>query len=233
MCGRYVTRIDDALEREWSLIRHTPDLGYESYNVAPTQEVPVIRGPGDGNGGNQLSLMRWGLIPFWAQGVAPKYSTINATIEKLKDAPTWRGPWRRNQRCAQIATGFYEWQVQADGSKVPYYIHLNDQEQFGFAAIWDASTNAEGVTLESCAHVTLPANALLAEIHNSKRRMPAILAKEDRELWLNGSPDEAFAALKPYPDTHMVAWPVSTRVNKPSQNDARLINALSPAAGAT
>jgi putative SOS response-associated peptidase YedK len=69
----------------------------------------------------------------------------------------------------------------------------------------------------------MPANRLLSEIHNTQHRMPAILAREDREAWLSGSDEEAWATLRPYPDEHMVAWPVSTRVNKPANNDARLI----------
>jgi putative SOS response-associated peptidase YedK len=52
--------------------------------------------------------LHWGLIPFWAKGVQPKYSTINATVEKLKDGATWRGPWKRGQRCIMPALGFYE-----------------------------------------------------------------------------------------------------------------------------
>jgi putative SOS response-associated peptidase YedK len=38
------------------------------------------------------------------------------------------------RRCVLPATGFYEWQVQADGrTKRPYYVTANDQEIFGFA----------------------------------------------------------------------------------------------------
>jgi putative SOS response-associated peptidase YedK len=64
----------------------------------------------------------------------------------------------------------------------------------------------------------------MAEIHNAKKRMPAILTQDDREAWLTGTAEEAFAALRPYPDTHLVAVPVSTRVNKPENNDATLID---------
>jgi putative SOS response-associated peptidase YedK len=72
-------------------------------------------------------------------------------------------------------------------------------------------------------HITVPANSLMGEIHNTQHRMPAILSKDDREAWLTGSPDEAWATLKPYPEDHMVAWPVSTRVNTPKNGDAKLI----------
>ncbi len=61
--------------------------------------------------------------------------------------------------------------------------------------------------MESCTIVTMPANKLMTAIHNVKHRMPAILAKEDRDAWLTGTPDEAFTVIKQYPDTHMVATP--------------------------
>jgi len=64
---------------------------------------------------------------------------------------------------------------------------------------------------------------LVGEIHNTKHRMPALLGKADREAWLSGSPEEAWETLTPYPDDLMVAWPVSTRVNSPKNNDASLI----------
>jgi putative SOS response-associated peptidase YedK len=230
MCGRYVFPDDAAIEREFTLVR-TEWKFPASYNVAPTQDVPVVRANREGE--HTGALLHWGLIPFWAKGVQPKYSTINATIEKLTDGATWRGPWKRGQRCIMPATGFYEWQVLADGkSKQPYYITLNDQDVFGFAALWDSSKGDDGVTVESCTIVTMPANALMTEIHNVKHRMPAILAKADRDAWLTASPDDAFRLLRQYPDTHMVATPVSKRVNTPKNNDVLLISpvAHSPAA---
>jgi len=132
--------------------------------------------------------------------------------------------WQRGQRCILPALGFYEWQVLPDGkSKQLYYITLNDQHIFGFAGLWDSSAGADGIKIESCTIVTMPANKLMAEIHNAKHRMPAILAKEDLDTWLTAAPEEAFTVIKQYPDTHMVATPVSKRVNTPKNNDAELI----------
>jgi putative SOS response-associated peptidase YedK len=228
MCGRYVSPDDAAMEREFNLVR-TEWRFPASYNVAPTQDVPIVRLNKDGE---RTGIgVHWGLIPFWAKGVQPKYSTINATVEKLTDGATWRGPWKRGQRCIMPATGFYEWQLLADGkSKQPYYITVNDQELFGFAGLWDSSRRDDGVIVESCTIVTLPANALMTEIHNVKHRMPAILAKEDREAWLKATPEVALTLLRQYPDTHMVATPVSTRVNTPKNNDAELIVGIVTAA---
>jgi putative SOS response-associated peptidase YedK len=225
MCGRYVSPDQASIEREYALVRHEWQFP-PSYNVAPTQDVPIVRTSKDGQ--RNGTRVHWGLIPFWAKGVQPKYSTINATDEKLIDGATWPGPWKRGQRCIMPALGFYEWQVQADGkSKQPFYITMNDQDMFGFAALWDSSTGADRVAVESCTIVTMPANKLMTEIHNVKHRMPAILEKEDREAWLTGSPEEAFQVIKQYPDTHMVATPVSARVNTPKNNDVQLIEAIS------
>jgi putative SOS response-associated peptidase YedK len=220
MCGRYVSPDEASIEREFNLVR-TEWQFPPSFNVAPTQSVPVIRNL---DGKPHGALMRWGLIPFFARGVPPKYSTINARMETVQTAASYRGPWKRGQRCLVVARGFYEWQVQADGkTKVPFYITMNDQEVAAFAGLWDSSRTDGGAYIESVTHITVPANKLLGEIHNTQHRMPAILAKNDREAWLSGTPDEAWATLKPYPDEHTVAWPVSTRVNTPKNNDAQLI----------
>jgi putative SOS response-associated peptidase YedK len=220
MCGRYVSPDEASIEREYNLVRTEWNFP-PSYNVAPTQNVPVVRASKDG--ARTGARLHWGLIPFWAKGVPPKYSTINATVEKLMDGATWRGPWKRGQRCIVPALGFYEWQLQTDGkTKQPFYIRTDDQEIFGFAGLWDSSVGADGVAVESCTIVTLPANELMAEIHNVKRRMPAILTREDREVWLTGAPDDAFHAIKQYRDAHMTATPVSKRVNTPKNNDAEL-----------
>jgi putative SOS response-associated peptidase YedK len=171
-------------------------------------------------------LLRWGLIPFFAKGEAPKYSTINATVENLERGAAWRGPWSRGQRCIMPAAAFYEWHLGVDGKKNPFLIKLADQEVFGFAALWDRSFKPDGEVIESCALITVPGNGLMRRIHNTGAhpfRMPALLALEDRERWLTGTVAEAKSAIKPYQEGCMVAYQVSTRVNAPKNNDATLI----------
>jgi putative SOS response-associated peptidase YedK len=224
MCGRYVSPDEAAIEREFNLVRSEWQFP-PSFNVAPTQNVPVVRSV---DGKPRGALLRWGLIPFFARGVPPKYSTINARVETVQTAASYRGPWDRGQRCLQIAVGFYEWQVQTDGkTKVPFYITVTDQPIFAFAALWDSSRTDTGQVIESVTHITVPANGMVGEIHNTQHRMPAILEKADREAWLTGTPEEAWETLTPYPDDLMVAWPVSTRVNTPKNNDASLIQPVS------
>jgi putative SOS response-associated peptidase YedK len=224
MCGRYVSPDEASIEREFLLVRHEWNFP-PSYNVAPTQPVPVVRIAADG--ARLGSLMTFGLIPYFAKGIPPKYSTINATVERLAESAAWRGPWSRGQRCIVPALGFYEWQMQADGkTKQPYYITAPDQPILGFAGLWDRSRREDGSNVESCTIITLPANPFMAEIHNVKQRMPAILSRDGRDTWLTGSIEEAHAALKPY--ELLAAHAVSTRVNSPKNNDAALIE---PSAG--
>lgn len=231
MCGRYVSPEASDIERQWNL-RHAPNpFDRVNYNVAPTQQVPVVRRGADA--APVLGALRWGLIPFWAKGVAPKYSTINATIERILDAPSYRGPWRRGQRCIVPALGFYEWQLlEAAGgkpAKQPWYIQIGDQAIFGMAGVWDASTAADGSIVESCTLITLPANRMMAVIHNTRQRMPAILEASQHAAWLQGDADEAFACLTPYADELMIARPVSNRVNSPRNNDAALLQEVARA----
>jgi putative SOS response-associated peptidase YedK len=223
MCGRYITKEQRAMERELPYIDvvRWPDMNAR-YNVTPSQQVPVVRW---WDGQFEGTMMRWGLIPFFARGVVPKYSTINARVESIDSAAAYRGPWKRSQRCVLPASGFYEWHLSEAGVRQPFYIHLADQEVFGFAGLWDRSQGKEG-EIESCTLITMPANPLLQQIHNVQQRMPAILRREDHQAWLQGDAAAARAALIEYPAEAMVAWPVSTRVNSPRNEGPVLIEPL-------
>jgi putative SOS response-associated peptidase YedK len=220
LCGRYVTPDESAIEREFTLVgaQVVPFL-QASFNVAPTQKVPVIRMH---DGQQQLVRMRFGLIPFFANGQPGQYSTINARVETVRTSPAYRAAWKRGQRCLVVASGFYEWQVIADG-KQPWYVSCADQPVFAFAGLWDQSIPEDGEPILSCTIITLPASPFMAQIHNTRLREPAILQRKDRETWLTGTPDEAYACLASYPDDLRSAWPVSRRVNSPRNNDERLI----------
>jgi putative SOS response-associated peptidase YedK len=223
VCGRYATPEESEAERYLAV--HLLRWHFErSYNVAPSQLVPAVR---IAAGEREGVMLRWGLVPFFARGVPTKYSTINARVETITSSACYGGPWSRAQRCILPAVGFYEWHLNADGSKQPFFIHAADQPVFGFAGLWDSSTREDGTVIESCTIITLPANAVMAEIHNApgKQRMPAILRQADHEPWLNGSPAAALASLHSYPSELLGAWRVSGRVNSPKNNGPELLAA--------
>ena len=84
-----------------------------------------------------------------------------------------------------------------------------------------------GEEIRSCTIITTEANDLMDEIHH---RMPVILHPDNYDLWLDPDFDEKEPLkelLKPYPAHAMEAYPVSRRVNKPSNNEPGI---LEPAA---
>src|SRR5690606_19827652 len=99
------------------------------YNVAPTQYAPVVRFS-KSKGRSELTLMRWGLIPFWAKDIEIGNKLINARAETLAEKPSFRGALKY-RRCIIPADGFYEWQKQESG-KQPFNIRRRDHEPLGF-----------------------------------------------------------------------------------------------------
>jgi putative SOS response-associated peptidase YedK len=137
-------------------------------------------------------MVRWGLVPFFTRGEPPKYSTINARIETFETAASYRGPWKRGQRVLQLASGFYEWHLDANGRKAPYLIMVADQDLFAFAGLWDRSVKDDGAAVESVVHITMPGNELLTWVHNTGGMPPLheylqiFNSREPYHTWLEG-----------------------------------------------
>jgi putative SOS response-associated peptidase YedK len=221
MCARYQTPAQAAAERYWQVLE--PLWRFEpSWRVLPTDPVPVVVSL---DGAITGRMMRWGLLPH---GGEAKFPLINATVEKLETWYGWKQPWERRQRCILTMAGFYEPHLFEGSRKEPFYVHLSDRPVFGVAGLWDRRRQEDGGEILSCTLITLPANRLMAEIHNEKQRMPAVLREQDHEAWLRGSPREAKDALVPYPSEIMVAWQVSRRLYAAkTPNDAGLIEPVS------
>lgn len=218
MCGRFVSRTDAAMERAFNVTPRQWRHDWASYNVAPTQAVPVVR---LAEGQRVGDMLRWGLVPAWAKGRPTRYSTINARLESIESAASYRGPWRHGQRCLIPALGYYEWQAVA-GGKQPWFIRLAGGEPFAFAGLWECSRGDDGNAVESCTIITVPANPMVADIH-SKARMPAILAPEALDTWLNAPAAEARMVLATCPADIMDAYRISSRVNSPRNNGQELL----------
>jgi putative SOS response-associated peptidase YedK len=218
MCGRFVSKTDAEIERAFALTRSQWQKDWAGFNLAPSMPVPVVRNL---DGEREGVIMRWGLIPFWARGVPPGYSTINARVETIETAASFRGPWKRGQRCVIPALGFYEWQQLAEG-KQPWFIRMAGGEPFGLAGLWDRSAGSDGESVDSCTIITMPANSLVAGIH-AKGRMPGMLTTEACSAWLEGTAAQARALLVPFPTHQMKAYPVSTRVNSPRNDGPDLL----------
>lgn len=155
----------------------------QEFNGFLHPKTPVIAS----NRPSNIQLFSWGLLPSWAKDVSFQKNTLNARMETLSQKPSFK-PYLQN-RCLILADGFYEWQwLDAQGkNKLKYLITLEDEQAFAFAGLWNGWRNQEtGDILNTYTILTQPATGLMAEIHNSKLRMPFILSREQERAWLEG-----------------------------------------------
>jgi len=215
MCGRYVLPNEDLIADNFTI--HESRWGFElSYNVAPTQTVPVIRREPEGR---VLDGMRWGLVPSWAKDLAIGARAINARAETLSSKPMFRAAYK-SRRCIVPAAGFYEWQVREHG-KVPHFIHRADGKPMAFAGLWESWRSPEDVEVLTCTIVTTSPNDVMQPLHD---RMPVVLDDAAMRAWLDpASPPDALASLLvPYAGA-LEAYPVTTAVGSPRVNTPELI----------
>ena len=210
MCGRYsfTQNPDPALivKPEGTDIQWQP-----RYNLAPSQYAPVI----PQRDSRRIHLMRWGLIPHWANDIKIGFMMINARAETITEKAAYRDPIKRS-RCLVLADGFYEWKREGK-AKQPYYICFKDHRPFAFAGLWERWQQFED-RIDSCAIITTGSNTLMEAIHP---RMPVILNPRDFNTWLDPAVHEP-ASLSPLLSScssdEMKAYPVSTLVNNPRQD---------------
>ena len=228
MCGRFTLASDTETMTQGFLDFAMPMNLSPRYNISPTQDVAVIANtPTDTEIDpemGQVAFFHWGLIPSWAKDPKIGNRMINARSETLSEKPSFRSAYKR-RRCLILADGYYEWkQVPGDRRKQPVYIRLQSQKPFALAGLWEV-WQIEGMDepLRSCTIITCPPNTLLEKIHH---RMPVILPQGAYAEWL--SPDERSAdvlqpLLVPYTDEEMEAYPVSTFVNRPTNDSPACI----------
>ncbi|MDZ4659751.1 MAG: SOS response-associated peptidase [Bythopirellula sp.] len=208
MCGRFSLRakLNSLLQQfgaemvqEWDIVPR--------YNIAPTQQISVIR---QVDGSRELSMMRWGLVPPWAD--SPKAGPVlnNARSEDVAQKPTFRSIIK-NKRCLIPADGFFEWE-KIGKQKQPHYFGITDFQPFAFAGLWQVWKH-DDARIESCAILTTHANEMVGKIHD---RMPVILSPGDYDLWLNPDkqdPTELTYLYEPFASADMETYLVDPEVN--------------------
>jgi putative SOS response-associated peptidase YedK len=214
---------DDAEARE------KPPPGLGRFNVAPTQEILVVRSSPDEkeaeDGEREARLMRWGLVPVWAKDLKVGYRMINAKTENLTKSKAY-GPLvgKFRHRCLIVADGFYEWMKAEDPKqpRQPWRFTVDGGEPFAFAGLctrkeWD-DPEERGVDpdgyLYSATIITTTPNEGVKPVHD---RMPAILPSAEAEAaWLDPrlSTEEAIAMCGPLEARRMEGAPANPALNK-------------------
>jgi putative SOS response-associated peptidase YedK len=229
MCGRITNTFEfSRIRLRWNVDNDLP-LYFPRYNIAPEQtdsgseqKVPVIVRR---DNRNECRPMHWGLIPNWAKDPTVGTRMINARAETLTEKPAFKDIVGI-RRCIIPADGFYEWRKEGK-RKVPMWLHLNSEEPFGLAGLWDVWRNPSGKRIESFTIITTEPNELVRPIHN---RMPVILRPEDEDAWLDVSRTlfgKVRSLLKPYPAELMDAHDVSTIVNSASYDGPDCVRPVS------
>lgn len=217
MCGRYRLSRRKQIIGEYFDASDWQDDWSARFNIAPMQPAPVIR-QHPKEPVRQISTMRWGLIPNWARDASIASGTINAKSETVANKPAFRDSLRL-RRCLIPADGFYEWKRTA-GSKQPFCFEVNYGELFAFAGIWDSWNNPDRQWIKTFSILTTTPNAVTAAVYD---RMPVILDPGSYDLWLDPRMQNVAAIselLKPHEARLMWCYPVSSRLNHVTNDDA-------------
>lgn len=194
------------------------------YNIAPSEGLVVVTNESPGT----MDVFQWGFVPEWADDPDDVPAPINARRETVTEKPMFRDAVE-HRRCLVLADGFYEWQGNR-GHKQPYRVCREDRQPFAFAGLWshwtpheDAASTDGAEERRTTTILTTEANAVVEPIHD---RMPVILEPNEEATWLDGPLEAATGVLDPHPPDPLVAYPVSTRVNDPNNDDADLLQEI-------
>lgn len=224
MCGRYLLISPVEAMRRFFDVGGLLNLP-PRYNVAPTQDAPVLRL--DKEGRRELIQMRWGLVPLWAKDLSMGARCINARAESLERKPAFREAFRQ-RRCLVPTDGFYEWEKKGK-VRQPWRIGPAEDGLMALAGLWERWRAPDGGVVRSFAVITTDANELVAPLHE---RMPAVIPPDGFSEWLDPatSPERLREMLRPYPSNRMKAYPVSRRVNDVRNDDPSCIEPFSQSA---
>ena len=216
MCGRYTQYAAWNELVDYFNVIGPPKNVPARYNIAPTQDAPIVRPTEDGR---ELLMARWWLVPSWSKGPDGKFKMFNARADRLQKSGAYRGPFK-TQRCLVPANGWFEWKTEND-EKQPYYITPKDGGLFAFAGLWDHWEGDEPIT--SFTIITTDANESLKPVH---KRMPVALARENYDAWL--SCEAGAELLQSAPEGAFAYRAVSKRANNSRNEGAELIETPTP-----
>lgn len=185
MCGRYVIEPVDPviiemireinrtkLAEMFTAADQPPITG--SGEILPSNVVPVIASSKTGE--QRVFPMKWGFSRTSVQE-RPGTLLINARAETAAEKPTFRDAWQKH-RCAVPASGYYEW--EHDAEKKPGRKYMIRPE--GKKRVWLAGLYRMEAGIPAFVILTRPADASLTWMHD---RMPLMLPDEEIGQWID------------------------------------------------
>lgn len=183
--------------------RYEPSYYYHAFGLP---ELPVICSADT----KKVRMLKWGLIPPWVrtreEADEIRLKTLNARSDTAHSKPSFSGSFNKS-RCIIPVRGFYEWQHRGK-DRVPWYIYPASEKILVLAGLYSEWTDkSTGEQIGTFTILTTDANAMMADIHNSKKRMPVIIQEGSETGWLDieakgNNPDKL---LKPCPEDFLKA----------------------------
>jgi len=209
MCGRFaLTATPDEVRRLFAYL-DLPNFPQRD-DIRPTEPIGIVVLR---SGERRFELVRWGFVPGWVKDPRAFSLLINARAETAAEKPSFRGAMRHG-RCLIPASGFYEWRSEGSGPKRPFFIAPPGGDLVAFAGLTETWAGADGSEVDTAAILTVPANDLVAPIHD---RMPAVIPPEHFADWLDTARIDAKAAAKllvPAPNDLFAATPLPTAAER-------------------
>lgn len=235
MCGRYLLLSPaEAMRQLFRLVGGLPNFPAR-FNVAPTDPMPIVRLNADLQ--RELVLLRWGLVPAWAEAIGVGSRMINARSETVATKAAFRDSFAR-RRCLVPADGYYEWKVE-EGRRQPYLVRPIDGATMAFAGIWDVwkrphavekgsprDVGPAGEVVETFSIVTGPA---LPSVANTHDRMPVVLDSANFDVWLDPtSPQGDLSEVMVPGHVDLTVTAVGPAVNSVKNDDPTCLDAVAP-----
>jgi putative SOS response-associated peptidase YedK len=216
-----VNLIKEELENRFGATLIDPDKYRPSYYYHAFS-LPIIPAVCSGEP-SIIKLLQWGLIPSRTKNLEQaniiRNKTFNARSESIDTKPSFSSSFR-SKRCIIPVKGYFEWQ-HVGNRKIPWYISHTENEILSIAGIYDDWIDDNtGEKFSTFSIVTTEANDLMANIHNSGKRMPVILDKSSETRWINISISQADAQslLLPCPSEILKAHTISPLINDKSSD---------------
>ncbi|MEV6318781.1 SOS response-associated peptidase [Streptomyces sp. NPDC051776] len=155
MCGRYsASRRPEDLVGLFDVAKWEPKEALApDWNVAPTKDVYAVLERRDKESDNpapvrQLRMLRWGLVPSWANSPEVGVKMINARAESVHEKSSFKKAFSA-RRCLLPADGYYEWvtarserALEEQGKrkrprKQPYFVTPADGSVMAMAGLYE------------------------------------------------------------------------------------------------
>jgi putative SOS response-associated peptidase YedK len=211
VCGRYTLATPDPFDVRGRFPVGESVAIEQRFNVAPGDSVLTVTT--DKEGATRGELLKWGLVPSWADSPDTGLKMINARVETVTEKPAFKRAFER-YRCLIIADGFYEWRKSDESHprKQPFHITRGGGSLFAFAGLWSIWYAPDDTKLRTCTILTTQANPAIVSLHD---RMPIILAPEHERAWLDTATtrEDLREILAGLPAEHTALRAVGTAVN--------------------